>query len=1229
MRVSGILAGPPARWRIPTRWRRLAGCALVAAVGLAFSVPAAPEPPLEGTVRFVRPEPNGGLEIELLSGTNRILAKVPNAGQSTPLLSSRIRITEAQPVAPQRGLVTIEASDPNRIQFLTGMMLPLATNVARLRHLGEVEQHAECVIYLTGQVLAVGASDGAIAFQDDSGAALLEFEAQGKQLIPGQTIVIEGTCTVEGYRARLRSPPLVDNNGMHTMTEESGAIYLSAGKHPLRLAWFNQDAPSGLEVYYQGPGLPRQRIPDSALSRLRSQPADGPLQWTNGLEYRSYEGSWLWLPNFDRLVPAKQGFCTNFDLASASRDINVGLQFSGYIEVPREGIYSFATISDDGSLLFLDETPVWIEITGAASLPAPAPVPAHKNAHAAPPSPWVQAEGTVTFAWEQSGTLELELSSGTGRLHVEVADAQGCSPQILLNSRVRVTGIWLATEAAEAQSSAGILLTTGSSSIELLSVPPEKWAQHPTTPIASLAALEASPPAERVVHLRGRIRRQAGGIFKVEDETGSVTAAFAQREPRCDGDWAEVLGRWSRAGTNLVLRSAFCREATGKPHSGPTDLPLLTAVEKIKRLSREEAQRGYPVAVRGVVTALLDSGFFLQDASGSIYARWWASSDNDGPRVGDCWEVKGTTFAEFAPSIQVSETVSAGTGTLPEPLHPTWDQLMNGSLDTEYVEVAGIVTTAESDEITLLTRAGKLRLLLPEVQPQQLRQYEDALVRVRGCVMPVRNIQTQQVVPGQMCLGNAAISVDEPAPGDPFAIPLKRASDLLLFDFKAGALQRVKVAGQILHQRDGQLFLLDGADGLRVIPKTTIGLRAGDRVEVVGFPDLGGPAPVLREARAHPIGPAPLPAPHRLPADLPLDRRQDATRVAVQARLITVSHGASDQVLELQSGARGFIARLKIEDGALPPLLPGSLLELTGVYVVHASDQSMEGGITSFELLLGSAADVQVLVRPSWWTFGHTLAVLSGMTLFVLAALVWIALLRRQVEERSNQLAAEVRRHEQTERQRELEQERARIAQDLHDDLGATLTQIRFLSALESHDAQLPEATRSQMSQISEKSREMVTSLDEIVWAVNPANDLLPKLANYLCHFAEEFFRPTPIRCRIDADDTLPSALLTSEMRHDLYLVIREAMNNVAKHSQATEAWLRIHYQAPGQLCLAVEDNGRGFQPAAVKGAGNGLANMRRRMEKIGGRFECAPRPGGGSCCRLFLPLPAAHCQEA
>ena len=113
-------------------------------------------------------------------------------------------------------------------------------------------------------------------------------------------------------------------------------------RHALRLDWFNRDLPYGLEVYYQGPDLPRQRIPDAALFR---QDTDA-----HGLDYQCYQGSWLRVPNFQELLPEKTGVTTNFKLGVVTRSNDVGLEFKGSVAVTKEGFYSFSTISDDGSL---------------------------------------------------------------------------------------------------------------------------------------------------------------------------------------------------------------------------------------------------------------------------------------------------------------------------------------------------------------------------------------------------------------------------------------------------------------------------------------------------------------------------------------------------------------------------------------------------------------------------------------------------------------------------------------------------------------------------------------------------------------------------------------------------------------------------------------------------------------------------------------------------------------
>ena len=587
------------------------------------------------------------------------------------------------------------------------------------------------------------------------------------------------------------------------------------------------------------------------------------------------------------------------------------------------------------------------------------------------------------------------------------------------------------------------------------------------------------------------------------------------------------------------------------------------------------------------------------------------------PRIGENWEIEGESCVEFAPNIRVRRATYIRPGIVPEPHRPTGEELINGSQDTKYIEIQGVATRIRGDEWTLLTREGTVKLRPRFSESNSFAGYEGALVRVRGSCVPARD-ENQRMLP-LLELLNASVSVDAPAPADPFATPLKRASDLLFFDARADVLRRVKLAGQVLIGRNGEYLLMDGPNGFRLKPRLPLKLEPGDEVEVVGFPNINGPSPVLQEAQARRIGTADLPEAAALSEEGMLNGKLDATLVRVESRLVSLNLERTDQVLELQTGNRGYIARLQNRNGLLSGILPGSQLELTGVYSGQGGDRASSRDIDSFELLLNSPRDIRVLTRPSWWTIRHTVSVMGVMLFVLAAAVVWITLLRRQVEERSLQLTAEIKNREQAEHQRALEEERARIAQDLHDDLGATLTEIRFLSAVESCDSLVPLTTRSQLRKVSEKSHQLVSSLDEIVWAVNPANDSLSSLANYLCHVAEEFFRTTPVRCRLDVDESLPVVALNSEVRHNLYLSIREALNNVAKHSQATEAWLRIHWQNQ-TLHITVEDNGCGFTDTnGAASNGNGLPNMRHRLEKIGGRFECDTRPGAGTVCRVCL----------
>jgi ligand-binding sensor domain-containing protein/signal transduction histidine kinase len=204
--------------------------------------------------------------------------------------------------------------------------------------------------------------------------------------------------------------------------------------------------------------------------------------------------------------------------------------------------------------------------------------------------------------------------------------------------------------------------------------------------------------------------------------------------------------------------------------------------------------------------------------------------------------------------------------------------------------------------------------------------------------------------------------------------------------------------------------------------------------------------------------------------------------------------------------------------------------------------------------------------------------------------------------------------------QHSLEKDRARIARDIHDDLGATLTQITLLSELTQRESTQSGQVKLHATQISQTARELVQAMDEIVWAINPRNDNLPRLAGYLFQYAEKLFSGTPLRCRFDSPDDLPEQNLSAETRHHLFLAVKEALNNSARHAGATEVWLRLKLN-DSELCISIEDNGRGIAADARRQFGNGLDNMKKRMEEIGGHFELTTCPGGGTTIRFRLPL--------
>ncbi len=208
---------------------------------------------------------------------------------------------------------------------------------------------------------------------------------------------------------------------------------------------------------------------------------------------------------------------------------------------------------------------------------------------------------------------------------------------------------------------------------------------------------------------------------------------------------------------------------------------------------------------------------------------------------------------------------------------------------------------------------------------------------------------------------------------------------------------------------------------------------------------------------------------------------------------------------------------------------------------------------------------------------------------------------------------------------RMLARERRRIARDIHDELGAGLTQISLMGEIAQRESMSLPEVRKQVNRLAQKSRDLISTVDELVWTINPRNDTLASLAAYVCQHTQNFLNGSRIRCRLDVSPDLPLISVPLHTRHNLFLAVKEALNNAARHSDATEAKVSVKFADPA-LIISIEDNGRGFEPAQVSGDRNGLANMQERLGEAGGGCKILAVPGRG--CRVIFTVPNIRTQQ-
>lgn len=452
----------------------------------------------------------------------------------------------------------------------------------------------------------------------------------------------------------------------------------------------------------------------------------------------------------------------------------------------------------------------------------------------------------------------------------------------------------------------------------------------------------------------------------------------------------------------LLARSPVLRAAE-------SPLAPLTTAAQVRNLTATDAERHYPVKLRGVVTFYGVFSQFVQDETAGIYL----SRTNLPPLVpGQLVEVQGfTSSGEYAPIVVPERVKIVGKASLPVPRPVTFDQLASGKEDSQFVEVSGIVRSvvfepaAQSDLIELAAGGGRLTVYARDLSKLPKQNLVDSTVRIRGVCTSQFNRQRQLFAIRVMVPTPEGVSVEIPAPADPFVAPERKISSLFQFAPQGTYGHRVKIAGVVTSFQPGScVYVQEGGYGCFVQTRLTNTLDIGDRVEILGFATPGQYTPALEDAVYRKSGPGVAPVPAPINCDDALRGYYDCRLVRIEGKLLNRVQDGPEQSLALES--RGFIFNAYQQGGDISSyakLKNDSLVAVTGICLVEPG--AWQAGETwrakSFRILLRGPDDVAVLRTPSWWTLRKTLWIAGALAFIVIGAFTWIAALRRRVHEQT------------------------------------------------------------------------------------------------------------------------------------------------------------------------------------------------------------------------------------
>lgn len=634
----------------------------------------------------------------------------------------------------------------------------------------------------------------------------------------------------------------------------------------------------------------------------------------------------------------------------------------------------------------------------------------------------------------------------------------------------------------------------------------------------------------------------------------------------------------------------------------------LTDALSVRSLSAEQAKEGRAVTLRATVGFIESPGtIFVQDATAGTFLRTKKLLID--LKEGDQVEVHGQTFPGlFLPGVEIGRIEVIGHGDPPLAQPASYDDLAAARFHYQRVSIEGIVRSVaprdENRSILRLAMGSRVLEVRVDGLPADDSPLVDARVRVTGLAAGTINDRRQMVQPYVRVSSWNGIVIQKPA-HSPDEVPVATTASLLHFSATGETGHRVRVEGTVTGAfRDPDLiFVRDGETSIAVQPAARVEVTVGDRITADGFPVMDRFTPTLADARLISVTPDTVPAPVTL-------RLKDLPKQGHEGDLISVSGVVTDayrsgdgHVVVIAGDGTRLPARLSSGEPLLADLR--SQVALTGICRVESvTGKGFNATPESFTLWLRSTADLRVIKAPSLLSVERLVTALGVLACVIIAALVWIFSLRRQVARQTLALRAGIQHEAALE-------ERQRIAREFHDTLEQELAglSLRLDAAatrpLDDKARGLLETSRSLVSRVQAEARNLVADLRD-----DPAAQV--ELSTALQDIAHRQPANAP-EVRVEIDDDLPA--LPPNVVHHLRMIAQESVTNALKHARARTIILRLRALDKG-VEMSVTDDGAGFDPDSQtqgKPGHFGCMGIRERCRKAGAEVQWTSAPGQGT----------------